>query len=153
MCGISGSGKTRYAKSLAADGYRRISSDQIVWDEYGDLFPTLPAERQRQIYMEVNAKVTQSVEKALQAGERIVVDATMCKRARRDAMVDLCRKAGEEPIIVYLRVPEEILAERLSRRKGSGPDDQIVTIEQLKQYSHNFEPPMPDEHYIIIESK
>lgn len=150
MCGISGSGKTHYAKALAADGYTRISADQLVWEEYGDSFVTLPQDCRMQAFKDVQQRVANAVERAIAKGEKVVVDATMCKRARRDDLVGLCRRLGVEPLIVYLKAPYELLSERLANRHGCGPDDQIVTDAQLRRYCGNFEPPAPDEPHRII---
>jgi len=154
MCGISGSGKTRYAKSLAAHGYERVSADEIVWKEYGGpQFASLPQERRAQAYIEANAAIVAHVERILSAGGRVVVDATMCKRSRRDHLVGVCRARGVEPLIVYLNAPICVLASRLAERQGSGPDDQIVTDDELQRFYGNFEPPQPDEHFITVEQR
>lgn len=151
MCGISGSGKTYYAKSLAARGYERVSADELVWEKYGHQFASLPPERRTLAYIEANAAIEAHVERILSAGGRVVVDATMCKRSRRDHLVEVCRAQGVEPLIVYLNAPICVLASRLAGRKGSGPDDQIVTDDELRRFYGNFEAPQPDEHFIAIE--
>lgn len=151
MCGISGSGKTHYAKSLAAHGYKRVSADEIVWKEYGQMFDSLPQERRALAYTEANAAIAAHVERILSAGDKVVVDATMCKRNRRDHLVSKCRSLGVEPLIVYLKAPIHVLASRLAERQGISPDDQIVTADELQLYYSHFEPPQPDENFITIE--
>ncbi len=153
MCGISGSGKTYYARSLAAHGYERVSADELVWEKYGHQFASLPQERRTLAYIEANAAIVAHVERILSAGGRVVVDATMCKRSRRDLMVEVCRAHGVEPLIVYLDAPICVLASRLAERQGSGPDDQIVTADELQRFYGNFEPPQPDEFFITVEQR
>lgn len=150
MCGISGSGKTHYAKALAAQGYERISADEIVWRKYGNLFASFPQERRALSYIEANAAIIASVESILSEGGKVVVDATMCKRSRRDRMVGVCRTLGVEPLIVYLDAPIHVLASRLAERQGIGPNDQIVAADELQLYYSHFEPPQPDENFITI---
>ena len=149
MCGISGSGKTVFSQRLEREGYTRISADELVWQKYGDSFTELSPQCQREVYMTVNAEVIATAKEALSHGQRIVVDATMCKRTGRDKMVSACREAGVEPVFVYLPTPYEVLAQRLAGRTGHGPNDQIVTQEQLRQYYANFEVPANDENFII----
>lgn len=149
MCGISGSGKTVYSQRLEKQGYTRISADESVWQKYGDSFTELSPQCQREVYMTINAEVIATAKEALSHGQRIVVDATMCKRATRDKMVSACREAGVEPVFVYLPTPYEVLAQRLACRTGHGPNDQLVTEEQLRKYFANFEVPADDENFII----
>lgn len=150
MCGISGSGKTHYSMALAADGYTRISADQLVWEQYANTLTTLPQDTRRQVFSNVHTRILNEVERSLANGKKVVVDATMCKRPRRDALVEVCRQQGVEPVIVYLEAPYGLLSARLANRRGIGPDDQIVTDTQLRQYCGNFEPPAPDEPHIIV---
>ncbi len=35
LCGISGSGKTTFARSMASSGYRHLSIDDIMWRTHG----------------------------------------------------------------------------------------------------------------------
>lgn len=62
----------------------------------------------------------------------------------------MCRQAGAEYVIVYVSAPREVLRSRLLQRRGSGPDDQRVTEEELDRFLLNFEAPEPDEHFIQI---
>lgn len=152
MCGISGSGKTRYSRILESQGYVRISADELIWDEYGDDFTTLAPELRKAAFMAVNAKLMSLARNLLQQGKSIVVDATMCKRVNRDAISAVCRQAGADAHFVYLSVPFDVLAKRLSERTGTGPNDQIVPLEQLKQFYANFELPQDDEDFETNEA-
>lgn len=145
MCGISGSGKTRYALGLESQGYRRVSVDEIVWRRHGADFASLPPEKVRDIFREGVKKAGELMCGLIDAGCDVVVDATMCKRAARDKMRRVCREHGVAPVFVCLRAPKEVLRLRLAERKGSGPDDLIVTDEQLDRYCIGFEMPDPDE--------
>ena len=151
MCGISGSGKTRYSRILESQGYVRISADELIWEEYGEDFTSLAPEQRKAAFMAANTKIMSLARNLLMQGKSIVVDATMCKRVNRDAISAVCRQAGSDAHFVYLQVPFDILAKRLSERIGSGPNDQIVPVEQLKQFYANFERPQDDEDFETIE--
>ncbi len=150
MCGVSGSGKTYYAAGLEAEGYVRLSPDAILWRRYGSALSSFSQERQRRLFAEVSAGLPGRVLELLDAGERVVVDSTMCRRAKRDAMREACRSRDVEPLLVYMKASLPLLRQRLSLREGLGPDDQIVSETLLEMYYYNFEAPAADEDFIEV---
>lgn len=149
MCGVSGSGKTELARQIERFGYRRVSADNLIWKSYGDEFPTFDAERRGRIFRNTAAEIEATVDNALSAGEKIVVDSTMCKRRKRDAIRDICRQHGAKPLFIHLDPSVEILLARLAMRTGSGPDDQKVSQEELLSFLNNFQRPTDDESDFI----
>jgi len=153
LCGISGSGKTVFSQTLESKGYVRVSSDEIIWDEYGDAFASLSFEEQRPVFAATSRKVLDETIRLLADGKKVVVDSTMCKRIKRDEIVAACRAVGVDPSIVYLRSSYQILHDRLATRRGTGPNDQIVPDKQLQGFYNNFEAPGDDENAIIIDQE
>ena len=146
LCGVSGSGKTHRARQLEAEGYVRVSTDEIVWQLTDGGLDRLPWPERQAVFGRAAQLLEQRVRQLLDAGtDRIVIDATMCKRAKRDSMRALLRQYGIEPQLVFLDVPRDELLRRLATRHGSGPDDQIVTPAQLASFCQGFERPTPDE--------
>lgn len=141
MCGVSGSGKTSFSRRLEKDGYRRISLDEYIDRLHGETFPELPFETQREMFAAASSELANMVRECVTAGEKIVVDSTMCKRAARDRMRMVCEEAGSECRFIYLDVPYSELARRLALRRGVGPNDRIVPEERLKGFCRGFEVP------------
>lgn len=131
MCGISGSGKTRHALALEAQGYRRLSLDAYNSAGLGA------------------AELDRDLEELIRRGVPVVVDSTMCKRARRDAVRELCRRCDARAEFVYLHAPLEVLRERLRHRRNSGPDDLIVSDAEVEFYYAHFEVPAADETDVL----
>lgn len=152
MCGVSGAGKTYCARGLEKEGFVRLSADRIVWEEYGTAYSTLPPDAQSAIYMEAVDRLVDSVPQCLNEGKRVVIDASMCKRRRRDAVMEMCRSNGRRCLILYVDAPRAVLARRLAHRGGSGPDDQLVPESDLDRFLLNFEAPAPDENFIHIRN-
>lgn len=150
LCGISGSGKTHYALGLQAEGYRRLSADEIAWAEHGRDLVDMPLDRQRQVFIQANRTLLDQLEQALRAGDRVVVDSTLCSRAKRDAMRDLCRRFGTEPRLVFMQATKEVLRRRLGRRRGLGANDQPVSLARLECFCSGFQAPTPDENPLVI---
>lgn len=153
MCGISGSGKTRYARSLTDQGYTLISADRMAWATDGGRLKELPHEQVQQAYASVNERIDTLLRQALERGERVVIDSTLCKRQRRNELAQICRQAGVTPLIIYLHASQPTLQLRLNARRGSGPDDMKVTPAQLTHFCQNFEAPGSEENFITIEQQ
>lgn len=152
MCGISGSGKTQFARKLEEYGYIRLSVDALIWNNVGDKLSDLSSEDRRRLFIESNKKVQEQLVELLNSGINVVVDATHCRRSKRDDIRKICTKAGVKPVFVYCFAEKNELWRRLSQRKGLGPDDLIVSQEDLIEYWNGFERPQEDEtDFIEIE--
>lgn len=153
LCGISGSGKTFYAKALETKGYMRLSADEIAWRRYGSGLQSMSPEQQQAAYADANRKLLNNLEQALQNNRMVVVDSTLCKRYKRDEMRELCRSYGIEPQLVYMKATKETLLRRLAQRNGIGANDQCVTPSQLENFHIGFEAPEDDEEALLIFHK
>lgn len=145
MCGISGSGKTHFAKMLERKGYTRLSVDALIWQKAGSRLPSLSDQERRLLFTECNDEMRAQLVDLLKAGRKVVVDATHCKRSIRDRIRNLCASVQVKPIFVYCEASEEELLSRLNGRTGAGSDDLPVTPHQLADYYIGFERPQPDE--------
>ena len=152
MCRVSGSGKTTVARLLEPCGFVHLSLDRMIWDKYGDAFAALPFERQKPVFESVFDELVDTVCGLLRAGCKVVVDATMCKRAKRDRLRRAVARFGVVPVVAYTSAPLEVLSRRLAARTGTGPDDQIVNEDQLAGFFTNFERPGVDEECIEIST-
>ncbi len=150
LCGVSGSGKTRLAKKLERAGFHRISIDGLVDLRYGHEFDNMSPELRKAAYNEAHSAAAAELERLLSEGRKVVIDGSMCKRAKRDMMREVCRRCGVEALTVFLDATFETLSGRLSGRRDSGPDDRTVSTRELKTFLANFERPTPDEHTLIM---
>lgn len=149
LCGVSGSGKTWFARKLEAQGYTRLSADRYLWDLHGPEFASWPLPKQQQAFMEASASMEKLLAKSIAEGKKVVVDSTLCKRIKRDSLRRVCAGAGVAPLFVWFDVPLPVLKQRLAARGGSGPDDQIVSTEQIENFFRGFECPEADETDVI----
>lgn len=150
MCGVSGSGKTFFSRKLEKNGYVRISVDELMWELYGPISHSVPLEEQREMIAGAMRELKKLLAVHLEAGERVVVDATFCKRVKRENFVEFCRSKGAEPLFIYMKAGLPLLRDRMSRREGTGPNDQIVPSERLSLFFSNFESPGADENFITV---
>ena len=149
MCGISGAGKTHFALDLVKDGFIRLSTDVLIWEKVGDKLSSLSIEERKKLFAECREEVFTQLNNLIETGSKVVIDATNCKRIVRDKIRELCVNKGVSPIFVYCFADKEELKHRLSQRKGTGPDDLVVTEEEFQNYWLGFERPLEDESDII----
>lgn len=150
MCGISGSGKTRFARELERCGYTRLSYDNAMWQRYGEAMSTMPLSEQRPAFEAVAAETAETLRRLLAEGRRVVLDSTMCRRTKRDEMRRVAKESGADLCLVWTDAPLEVLRERLSHRHGAGPDDLIVPEANLEMFYRNFERPAADEEFVRV---
>ncbi len=153
MCGVSGSGKTFYARKLETEGYVRLSPDELVWRRYGREVSEMPPDRQRSLFADAQEEVAQKLLEHISLGHKVVVDSTLCRRAKRDHLRAICRERGVEPSLVYMKASLPVLRGRLSLRRGTGADDQIVADDLLMTYFSNFQTPGPDESFFEMSQE
>lgn len=145
MCGISGAGKTNYALQLEKEGFSRLSIDVLLWEKAGKGLFGLPKEEQRRLFAECREEVIDKLIHHLRSGKKVVLDATHCKRHVRDEIRKICGDLKINPVFLYCYADRETLWYRLSQRKGTGPDDLMVSEEEFNDYWHGFERPQDDE--------
>lgn len=150
LCGVSGSGKTTLARKLAAQGRVIVSLDHIIWERYGARYASLPPDEQHEIFLSLGVELDRRVCEAVGRGERVVVDAAMCKRRGRDRLRAACLAAGADVSLIWLTASPATLTARLDGRKGQSPDDAIVEPDRLRGFLAGFERPDDDEDAVTI---
>lgn len=136
VCGPAGSGKSTWARGLAAQGYRVLSFDAEAW-ALGHRVHPLDDDARAAVNLMLREKLVASVEK----GEPVVVESSFWSRASRDEIRRLLAPLGVVPLVHYLDVPRATLLERLARRENTGPDDIVVPRERALAYLDGFEVP------------
>jgi predicted kinase len=139
--GLSGSGKTTFARALAPGlgappGAVVLRSDEIrkrLWGK-GPREP-LPAEAYAAGESErVYGRMLEEASIALAAGRSVVLDAVFLRAEERDAAEVLARDAGVAFEGAWLDTPPEVMAQRLTARTGDASDaDAAVLQEQLQR--------------------
>lgn len=147
LCGISGSGKTTFARHLTKFGFIHLSLDGIMWDEFGDFSP----EDFMTYSQRADEILRQKLAECVASGRKAVVDATLCKRAKRDSYRSFLDTFGARYGLVYCSAEPQVLRERLCRRnEHPGREAAIVTDDMLDRFLAGFEPPMSDEAYVSL---
>jgi gluconokinase len=139
--GVAGSGKSTIAEKLAermgwryedgdkfhpASNVAKMSAGHPLTDE--DRWPWLKA-------------IADEIDRACKAGEDVVIACSALKHSYRDILVH-----GRDDVrIVYLRGTQELIASRLSQRKGH-----FMPPGLLASQFKTLEPPDPDENSLTV---
>lgn len=132
VCGLPGSGKTTYARRLAAQrGGARLAPDEWM-DALGvNLWDSAMRERVETLQWSLAKDL-------LRAGVTVVVEWGTWSRAEREALRVEAKGLGASVELVYLDVPVDELWRRI---EGRGREDPPITRSDLDAWSRAFQPP------------
>jgi predicted kinase len=149
LAGITGSGKTTVAQALADHGYMRLSVDEEVHRLHGRYGVDYPEDTYFERERPVVEAIRQRFVKELEAGNDVVLDHGLWRRAERDAWQQAAREAGGHPLVVYLPADREELLRRLAERNEREDANALtVTAEALDDFFARFDSPADDEEVI-----
>ncbi len=151
MCGVAGSGKTTYAKGLEANGYVRLSVDEEIWQRFGAYGVDYEPD-QYAAHTEVAREALRQRLLSLIAQDRdVVIDSSFWQRSRREAYKDLIARAGGRWRLIYLRIDEALLRERLRVRAERFDANAAfpVTDDLLADFLRGFEPPSGEGEEVV----
>jgi predicted kinase len=145
MCGPAGAGKSTYARGLESQGMVRLSFDVEMWRRGISTVPLAPEIRE-----EIEGGLRARLLELVSAGTDVVLDFSFWSRRMRDDYRTLLEPTGVVPETIYLATDRETVLSRMRTRRGSDPDDYVLTEELVAQYLDHFEPPTPDEGPLTI---
>src|SRR6478609_10006185 len=145
MCGPSGAGKSTYARRLERDGMVRLSFDVEMWRRGISTVP-LPPDVRDEIETDLRAELLELVA----AGADVVLDFSFWSRRMRADYRSLLEPTGVVPETVYLATDRETVLRRVRARRGSHPDDHVLTPALAAEYFDHFEPPTAEEGPLTV---
>ena len=84
MCGVAGSGKTTYAKSLEGEGFERLSIDEEIWRRFGRYGVDFAADDYQRLSDSVEYDLRVRLINLVRHGHDVVVDFSFWQRVSRD---------------------------------------------------------------------
>ena len=144
LCGLAASGKTTFAKRLAAEtGAVRFSLDERMIAQT-DL--TIFDEEYGRLVQQEKALIWQEALVLLHNGQDVILDWSLWSRAARREWTQRAIDAGFAYELVYLKRPLALLQERLAQRNQHPSNStHVIPLEALERFSHIFEPPTAEE--------
>jgi predicted kinase len=150
LCGLTGSGKTTYAKRLEAGGAVRLSVDEEVYARHGRYGVDYPMseyfERERPVVEELPDRLVELVE----SGHDVVLDYGLWRRSDRDAYKRLVEAHGGRWRLLYFKVDPEVLRQRLAdHNRRADANALMVTPSALEDFIARFEEPVGEGEALV----
>jgi hypothetical protein len=155
--GLSGSGKSSFARELAADcGAIHLQSDRERKQLYG-LNATADSHSppgggiySARAHIAVYERLQRLAETVLSAGYPVIIDATFLKKNRRDPLRRLAEELQLPLVILDFPVPCAELRRRILQRTAEGGDVSEANIEVLKHQQAARQPLDAQEQQLTI---
>jgi predicted kinase len=143
LCGLTGSGKTVFAKRLESEGCVRLSVDELVQARHGRHDVDYPAHDYPRLYDEAVAELDRRLVELLDSGRSVVLDYGLWARASRDRYKRLIEEHGGRWRLVYFEAEPELLRRRLAaRNRRTDANALTVTAAMLDDFMARFEAPV-----------
>lgn len=123
----------------------RLSFDAEMWQRGISTVP-LPPDVRDEIETGLRARLLELVA----AGRDVVLDFSFWSRRMRDDYRRLLEPTGVVPETVYLATDRETVLDRMRGRRGSHPDDYVLSDALAAQHFDHFEPPSADEGPLVV---
>ena len=149
MCGLTGSGKTTYAKRLEREHSAvRFSVDEWMIDLCGHHMPRDVFDERLEALKDLLWNVTRRL---LELGVNVVLDFGFWKRSERLNFKSRLEEVGATPHLYFFDVPLPQLHKRLALRNAALSKGTFeITPEMLEMFSSWFEPPTRAEGFNLV---
>jgi predicted kinase len=150
LIGLTGSGKTTYARQLEAGGVLRLSVDEEVFarnGRYGIDYPDYEyPDRERPVVQDIQQRLIE----AIRAEQDVVLDYGLWRRAEREAYKKIVEDAGGRWRLIYLKVDKAELLRRLGERNlRTDANALAVSPQMLDEFYARFDEPSGEGEEIV----
>jgi predicted kinase len=143
LCGLTGSGKTRWAEARQSQGAVRLSTDEWMISFFGQHMPRQDFDRRMEACLALQMDL--AADMALR-GLDVVLDHGFWRRDGREGARNFFKKRGVATQGYYFTAGMEVLKARLKERnKRLPPSTFEISEEMLEEFAGRFEAPAPDE--------
>jgi len=149
--GLPGSGKTTYARELAArHAAVCLSPDEWMVERHG----SNPPESQFAGYKaNIAAEIWRQAEAHLRAGTDVILDSGFWTRAERDEARQRARQIGVGCLLYAFRGDESVMLQRVLARSQAAPHTALQINEAaFRLFLGRFQPLEPDEPHLEIRT-
>ncbi len=161
MAGLSGSGKTWLAQRIAHDIGALVLRSDIERKRLAGLQPlqssaSAPDADLYSVAFNVRTydHLRVCVERCLQGGESVVIDAANLRHDERDRFLAIAHDHSAQSVIVHCMAPLEVRRARVASRAASGADASEATLDLLDRQPSYWEPfgEQELEHLVTVDT-
>lgn len=154
LAGLTGSGKTTFAKTLEASGVVRLSVDEEVFARHGRYGTDYPEHEYRAREQPIVELIRHRLVELIQAGHSVVLDYGLWRRSEREDYKQLVERAGGRWRLLYFPIDRDELLRRLTERNRRQDANALtVTARALDEFTARFEAPDDEGEEIIRPSR
>ena len=152
MCGLSGSGKTTFAKQLECHGFYRLSVDEEIWDNYGQFGIDYAEEEYDKLSALAEKALFIQFLELLKSKRNIVVDFSFWQKEKRNEFKLIVETNLGKWFLVYMNPPISAIKSRLKiRNKTFEPNSAFpITDSILNKYIDSFQIPEHENQLEIV---
>ncbi|WP_300283011.1 AAA family ATPase [Peptacetobacter sp.] len=155
MCGVSGSGKTTYAKQKEKEGFIRLSIDEEMWNKYGQRGVDYPYSEYDELSEKVELSLQNRLLELISKNKNIVLDFSFWNRDDRNFYKKIITESGAKVKLIYLKANKDLLKKRLAKRNlnlnANSPF--IISDKILNDYFDGFQEPIDEGETVIIQNE
>ncbi|MBP6943019.1 MAG: ATP-binding protein [Candidatus Buchananbacteria bacterium] len=144
LCGLPGSGKTTYAKTLEQQGVIRYTLDEELFKQYGKDFPP---EKYSEYEIATKQGIIERLKQDISTGKSTVLDWGFWKRAERDDIKQLVGSLGAQCKLLYFKTDSNELLVRVQIREQE--NNHAITADLLERFKQEFEEPSIEEGFEV----
>ena len=146
LCGLPGSGKTSYARELEKGGAVRLTLDEELFKRFGRHFDSGYDEKEA----ETKRQLREICAENITAEKSVILDFGFWKKAVRDEYKKFVEQSGGQWKLLYFRVSEPELKQRLKIRNENDLDrNHHISEELMDNFISEFESPTGEGEEII----
>ena len=147
ICGFLGAGKTTYSQKLSKEtGAIHLNPDQYCMELFDK---TEYEENWDECFSETIEYLWEKAEEYAKQNKSVIFDMGFWTKISRDEATQRAKDFGFNPIIHFLNVPDRILRQRISARKGAIAEYNLKHFDKLKK---EFEDPTKTEKYVKYDN-
>lgn len=154
MCGLSGSGKTTFAKKLEGYNFHRLSIDEEIWNNYGKFGIDYAEEEYEKLQDSANKALFVKFLELLKSKRNVVVDFSFWQKEKRDSFKQIVENNNGKWFLIYMNTPISTIKARLkSRNKRFEANAAFpITTSILNKYLSSFQMPDQENQFEIISN-
>lgn len=148
LCGLPGSGKTTFARSLRySQNIQTYSSDEWIIKLFGRNFDS---EKFNEYQETARQQILEQAANDLRQGKSVALDFGFWKKQDRAHYIEWAKSQQAEPIIYFFNADHATLVSRLNKRnEEKNSSSLLVTEDMLRAFCDQFELPTPDETKVV----
>lgn len=146
LCGLPGTGKTTYAKSIESDNIIRLSLDEELFKLFGKDFSP-----EKYSFFEEETKKILFVKAIdlINDDKSVILDWGFWKKEEREETRKKLLDSGVNVKLIYFKVSREEMEKRINNRDIL--DNHIITTDMLDKFFNEFEEPNDKEEFELFK--